>query len=200
MAQAELAIPYMVPMDPTPLHGRELAEQFARGHELATGRRAGSKRFLENALGIICVENGAGDAIIQYNWGNIMANLATWTGPFWLHPVPQEGQPLFFRAYPDHDQGSAAWWRLMYGRRHRQALEFAALGKPVEMVRSLYRSGYVVGGPERRYEESAANWAEAFRRRGFFAELGPYRADFAGGVGLALGMVGIVTVGVIHGE
>ena len=172
----------------TPLSERDLARQFIRGHELATGKRPGSKRMLENAVAIICVENGNGRAFICHNWGNIMAG-ASWHGPFWFHPSPSPGQPVGFRAYSTHDQGSAAWWRLMYRGRHRRALELAALGRPRAMVEALYDSGYVVGGNRQAYIDAAPYFAERYRRRGYFAGL--YRSDAVAVGALAAGLAGV---------
>jgi len=196
---AQVDFPYMVERAATPLSEPDLAAEFVRGHELARGKRPGARKLLETAVAIICVENANGRAIIQHNWGNIMANLAWWRGPFWLHPVPQEGQPLFFRAYATHDQGAAAWWRLMYRRQHRRALELAALGRPAEMVAALYASGYVFGGSKRGYRDAAVGWAEHYRRAGYFRELGPYAADVAGAVALGLGLIGTAAIGVRNG-
>lgn len=186
----------VVPRTATPLSEPDMAAMFALGHELATGRKAGSRRFLETALGIIGVENADGRAFIQHNWGNI----SCWPdspGPKWEHPVPQEGQPATFRAYPSHDAGVRAWWRLMYrDPGHRRALEAAALGRPVQMVRALYASHYVVGGNARAYERGAAHWAEHYRRERLFARFGPYRSDWIGGAAVLVGSLGCAAIGV----
>lgn len=185
----------VVPRTRTPLPEADMAAIFAHGHELATGRRAGSRRFLETALAIIGVENASGRSIIQHNWGNISCR-PTSAGPKWLHPEPQEGQPVTFRAYPSHEAGVTAWWRLMYRGGHRRALEAAARGRPVEMVKALYASHYVVGGSQRGYERAAAQFAEQYRREGLFAGSGPYPADWVGALALAAGTLGIAAIGV----
>ena len=186
----------VVPRTVTPLSEPEMAEVFAVGHQLATGRRAGSRRLLETALAIIGVENANGRAIIQHNWGNISCRPGS-PGPKWMHPVPQEGQPLTFRAYPSHEAGVTAWWRLMYrDPGHRRALAAAALGRPVAMVDALYDSHYVVGGSVRGYRRGAAHWSQHYREERLFAPFGPYRADWVGLAALAAGTVGVATIGV----
>jgi hypothetical protein len=187
--------PSLVPRTATPLYKRDLARMFANGHELATGRPIGSKRMAECALAIIGVENANGRAIIQYNWGNYSCTPTTWSGPMWQTPVPQSGQPLYFRAYSSHEEGCAAWWRLMYRGAHRRALEMAARGRPDLMVDALYASHYVVGGSQSAYRRNACLFAKQYRRERlfFFRGLSHYgRGDL---VGVAGGIVGSVAIG-----
>lgn len=193
---SSVAVPVdVVPRTRTPLSETEMAALFAQGHELATGRKAGGHRMLETALSIIGVENANGRSFIQYNWGNISCRPSS-PGPKWEHPEPQEGQPLTFRAYPSHEAGVTAWWRLMYRGPHRKALEAAALGRPVAMVEALYASHYVVGGSVRGYARAAAHFTEEYRRERLFAAFGPYRSDWVGVGALVAGCLGVTTIGV----
>lgn len=187
----------LVPMQPTPLLEREMAVQFVFSYMIVTGgKKPGSRNLLTNALAIIGVENASGQAIENYNWGNVMADPYTWNGPAWLHPRPQEGQPLFFRAYEDHDQGAEAWWRLMLTR-YRPALQRAALDQPILMVRELYRLGYVVGH-ERAYERRAAELAAGYKRAKLFAGAGILRSDWIGLGAVTAGVAGALYVGISH--
>jgi len=186
--------PSLVPRTATPLYGRDLARMFANGHELATGRPIGSRRMAESALGIIGVENANGRALIQHNWGNVSCTPRTWTGPMWQTPVPQSGQPLYFRAYATHEDGCRAWWRLMY-RGHRRALEMAALGRPDLMVDALYDSHYVVGGSQSGYRRNACRFAEQYRRERLFSWRGLSHYGRGDLVAVAGGLVGTVAIG-----
>jgi hypothetical protein len=170
VTQPAVAVPHLVPMTRTPLEPKELAAQFAKGFELATGHKTlPSRKLLQNALGIVGVENGNGRAIICYNWGNVSCTPLSWNGGMWQHPEPQSGQPLYFRAYQNHDQGSRAWWRLMLGNaKHRKALVWAAKGRPDLMVQALYDSHYVVGGSKRAYQRAAALLADNYRTQRVF--------------------------------
>jgi hypothetical protein len=191
---------YVVPMQPTPLGERAMAIQFVVSYMWVTGKKPGSRALLYNALAIIGVENASGAAIQNHNWGNIMASPYTWGGAAWPHPRPSPGQPSFFRAYPDHDSGAEAWWRLML-RRYRPALERAAADDPVGMVRELYRLGYVVGN-QAAYERLAAQLAEGYKRIRLFEGAGWLPADWVGAAAAAAGVVGVaglVALGVIRG-
>jgi hypothetical protein len=188
----------IVPMQPTPLSEREMAVQFVFSLMWVTGgRKPGGRALLYNALAIIGVENASGQAIENHNWGNIMADPATWNGPAWPHPNPSPGQPLFFRQYPDHDAGCEAWWRLML-RRYRPALERAAADDPVGMVRELYRLGYVVGN-QKAYERRAAQLAAGYKRIKLFEGAGILRADWIGLTALSAGAAAAIYLGVLHG-
>jgi hypothetical protein len=171
--------PYLVERTATPLKPLAMAEAFEAGHYAVTGRHL-DKTLGENALGIIGVENAGGRAIIQHNWGNISCTPRTWGGPMWQTPTPQSGQPLYFRAYPSHAEGCAAWWRLMYRRAHYPALQQAARGRPDLMVRALYESHYVVGGSPEGYRRNATLFAAQYRREGLFAKAPLSGSDYVG--------------------
>ncbi len=189
--------PSLVPRTATPLYGCELADMFEEGHRIARGRPIGSKRMAECALSIIGLENANGRAIIQYNWGNVSCTPATWAGPMWQHPTPQTGQPLYFRAYGSHEEGCAAWWRLMYRGAHRRALEWAARGRPDLMVSALYASHYVVGGSQSAYRRNCCLFSEQYRREGLFGLCPSYHWGHWGRgdvVFCAAGLAGTVTM------
>jgi hypothetical protein len=198
----------LVPMTATPLSEGTLAAQFALGYRIATDRESlPSRKLMENALAIIGVENGDGRAIQNYNWGNISCTPATWSAGMWMHPQPQPGQPLFFRAYSSHDQGSSAWWRLMLGNtEHRKALLWAARGRPDLMVHALYESHYVVGGSERDYQRAAIALANSYRLHGYFRQAVPAFSGerFADGwiapTAAAGGVAGILIARFWHGS
>jgi len=188
---------HVVPMQATPLSERAMAVQFVVSYMWVTGKKPGSRNMLYNALAIIGVENASGAAIMNHNWGNIMAGPGSWGGPAWPHPRPQPGQPAFFRQYPDHDSGCEAWWRLML-RSYRPALERAAADDPLGMVRELYRLGYVVGN-QRAYERRAGELAAGYKRIRLFEGAGWLRADWAGATALAVGGAAAIYLGVARG-
>lgn len=195
----DIGWPYPVPRIPTPLTPREMAPVFVDAHKAVTGSRPGSRQFLEAALSIIGLENGNGQYIIDHNWGNLAANLSTWTGPFWFHPEPTADQPFAFRSYPSHERGAAAWWREMY-RNWRPALEAAARGDVRGMVAELYAGGYVVGGSQKAYADTCVALAETYREEGIFNSGMPYRSDWIGiGAGF-VGVTGAALVGVFNGR
>lgn len=191
-----LGIFYPVPRDPTPLPERELAVQFVVSYMHVTGKKPGSRTLLYNALAIIGVENGSGSYILNHNWGNIMADPASWRGPAWPHPQPSEGQPFWFRAYDDHDAGAEAWWRLMLSR-YRPVLQRAAAGDTLGMVRQLYALGYVHGN-QPAYERLASALVPAYERQRLFQGMGPLRSDWVGMGSIAAGVAAAMALGVTH--
>ncbi len=171
MTWPDLGIPYPVPRAVTPLSSLELARWFAEGFAAVRGGREPDPKLAATAAGIIGVENAGGRAFVQYNWGNISANLATYRGPFWLSPVAQPDQPIAFRAYSSHLEGATAWWALMFGH-YLPVLQAAARGDGPGMVAELYRLGYVHGGSPRAYATAARAWSDRYRADGAFGSWG----------------------------
>lgn len=186
-----------VPMRATPLPIEGVADYLIAGYMVVTGVKPGSRALLRNTLAIIALENANGAAIQNHNWGNMQANPLTWKGPAWMHPSPTPDSPLFFRQYPSHDAGVAAWWEMMI-RQFPTVLRFAALDRPVEMVREMYRRGYVVGGDAKGYELHVGQLSEQYRREGMFRPLGLLRSDYVGIGALAAGVAGVVVAGVLN--
>lgn len=196
MTFPNLGLPYPVPRTATPVSHAELAGYFVAGHIVSRGKRPGSRELLYTAAGIIGVENADGRAIIQHNWGNVSANLASYRGPFWLSPVAgQANQPIAFRAFDGHVSGAAAWWDLMYGS-FRRVLQAAALGDSARMVAELYATHYVVGGSPAAYAAGAAHCSAGYRSEALFA--GFYRSDVAAAALTVASVAGIAAIGVLY--
>jgi len=169
-----------LPRKSFPLEAPDLARIFVEAHPGPVPSRAA----LPFLAGIIGVENAGGKALVQHNWGNIMAG-DLWRSSgrdYWPSPVSDPEQPAYFRAYDSHEQGARAWWSLMYGKRYRSVLE-AALGRSATAVaRELYRTGYVVGGSPSAYAAGIARYARQWQ--GLF----PARIGGAGFVAAVFGV------------
>jgi len=131
-----------VAREKTPLTITQMAAILAEVHGTSKGAA-----YLENVLAIAALENGGGDAIIQHNWGNVMAT-DSWRkdGDFWERKDPSL-KPRFFRAYPSHEDGARAFVKLLGGSRHIGALNAAEIDDTSGMVDSLFASHYVVPSP-----------------------------------------------------
>lgn len=157
-----------LPRTPTPLTMPEVARELAAAHYSVVNILPHAN-VLAIACAIIGLENARGKAILNHNYGNI-----SWVGQttdWWTHPKPQEGQPLRFAAYPSHQDGARAWWKLMR-RRYLPVLARGLAADPRGAVRELYRLGYVAPaspGEEDRYakavvsmyREAADDWIPA---------------------------------------
>lgn len=153
-----------VPRQTTGLTARGMVGPFVRGHVLVAGLPP-AEVFLENILAIVGLENAGGAALNNHNWGNIMAG-SGWRAAhdYWPHPQPVSGQPTHFRAYSDHVQGAADFWRHIY---KRPSVLAAALRDDLPgMVRALYDTRYVVAsspGEAERYTAGAQRYRDEYR-------------------------------------
>jgi hypothetical protein len=176
----------------TPLTVDEMAGIFAAAYEAQIGG-APSRDLLRITMAIIGLENANGKAIIQHNWGNVMAD-AGWISrgyPTWMHPKWEPGQPMFFRAYPSHLVGARDWWRLMF-KKFRPVLVAANEGDAKEAVAQLYKLGYVVGGSRTGYANTVTKLADSKEYREAFGWTKPRARGWMGPVAGGVGLAGIV--------
>lgn len=167
----------IVPRQTFPLEPRDMAAVFAVAFRALTGYRL-DRRMGACMLSVIGVENGNGKFFVWRNWGNI-AFFGDPLGPrrVWEHPKPSEGQPRYFLVFDSHEAGARAFWRLMLSDRYRSVLTPAARGRPVDMVRELYRTGFVVGG-EKAYERLSSELFHRYERQSIFSRAPDSRPDF----------------------
>lgn len=149
--------------------------------------------LLATAAAIIGVENAAGIAIFDENFGNLSAS----DGPVSPNPFHKDGEqtPAFFSWFPNAETGARAWWRLMM-RRYRPVLLAGLEGDPELAARELYRLGYVVAlrtGEMHDYERGA----RAFYRKAWpTAEaIGLTGADRPAWEGTAAAVASVLVVG-----
>jgi len=173
---------------PTPLSRADGLAVLAAAHYAETGAIPASRAMLEHVWGIIGVENAHGRAIMNHNWGNIMAGPG-WTGDKWPHPKPSSGQPTHFRSYPNHLTGARAFWRELYKR--RGVLRHAIAGNPRGMVRELYETRYVVGGNREGYAHGIRDTARGARESGEAAGWAGQRSALFGFGALGTGLLGL---------
>ena len=113
----------------------------ARGHRVVFGREPTSER-LAGAYGLCAMENDAGAALFNFNFGNVIAVQRST-----LHMV-QPGQDRWMRAYRSAEQGAAGFWDTV--RRYHGAALFAFdAGQYATSVAALARTRYFEADAER---------------------------------------------------
>lgn len=104
----------IVARESTPLNPAEMLARIVEMYQETYGRTP-TARAASWLLTLLWHENAGGRAIQNHNWGNVMAG-PSWPGDKWEAPAHDEGEPDFFRAYPTHEDGSNAWWKVLHRR------------------------------------------------------------------------------------
>lgn len=139
---------------------------------------------LYGLAGLMNAETSGGRFIQNHNWGNVMAT-DSWVAAgndFWERPHADPNQPQRFRAYASHDEGAAAWFKVLTGNRHRGVLEPAETMNGRAIADALFESAYITpslnpGAPpveqqKQNYANNIQHGIERFQAKEAFGPVG----------------------------
>lgn len=157
-----------VPRLVTRLSESEIATVLDLGH-VAAFNVSPSPARLSLAWALVCHENARGEAIHNFDIGNVDATDEWYGDVMSLTADEGEGasvhkQTKWLRAYPDAFSGAVGWWRFMADH-HETALAAFDSGDGERSADALKRSGYFTGPLVAYRRELRLLAAEFVRRR-----------------------------------
>lgn len=166
---------------PTPLSPQALSLYLRDAFVVLKGR-APSSNLLGCAWAQVALEHARGEAVFNYNLGNVMAG-SKWPGAAYVLRVQEQTAPgvweffdARFRAHASPLDGALDYWRFLDGSRWAGAWAAMERGEPEAAAHELKAHGYYTADEARYARALAALFAE------WGAELGP---ELCGGEGAA---------------
>ncbi len=180
------------PRTPTPLTEAALAQQIVSAYATHFGHSP-DRETAELLLALVDLENSHGNAIIQFNWGNVSTfpkdSVNYWRPPWFdldavnalpdgankAHLLFEHGQmvnhraPSAFLALGSHDEGA----RVFLSNVKPSMYDAAATGDPMAFALAYWSSGYC---PDEACKNSGPTFQKlqaAIRAAGYFASLAP---------------------------
>jgi len=142
-----------VPRVRTQMSRTDMLVALARGHKLAFGVPPLDPR-LAGAFGLCAFENAHGEALYNFNFGNVVAGKVGG-----LHTRGPEPSSAAMAAHETADAGAAALWRVLKTQHGGALRAFDAANYP-KAVEELARFGYFQA-PASRYAVAVPQLAEA---------------------------------------
>jgi len=202
---------------PTPLTRDETAARFVPAYRAVFGANPDRNRA-EMLLALAWLENANGQAFIQFNWGNLSVRpsdaVLFWRPPWFdlaeVEALPEGSKkarlldvharmvagkaPQAFRAYRSHEEGLAAWLRLLKDR--PSILAAATSGDPVAFAHAIYSTKYCPDQECRDAGPSYGRLRDQIRKAGYFAALDVQsRASSSSSAGVVLTLLGLGAFG-----